>query len=169
MDDAEVREWIRYACDSCGRPEVADEVTIVWSNRMTQVIGVAERSLDHTGFRVKLSVKLFARATHQEQYETIIHETAHILDYYINGVTKPHGPGWAALMVQCGIEPEVYHCVNVDGLTRNYIYTCPNNCHVFKLSTRRHNAMRRVGGRPRICLTCREKLTWTGKVEEPRT
>jgi predicted SprT family Zn-dependent metalloprotease len=77
-----------------------------------------------------------------------------------------HGPGWARLMRLCGLEPTVYSRVDGSGLTRKFIYACPNGCHDFKLSTRKHNSILR--GRGRICNTCRSPISWTGRTEEPR-
>lgn len=163
MTDNEVREWIEYACDSCGRPDINNRIDILWSSRMTRSIGMAGGKRGE--FHIKLSTKLFARATHEEQYETVIHEVCHILNYFINGRANGHDACWVDIMDKCGIKPEVYHCVDTSGLTRKFIYACPNDCHDFKLSTRKHNASQR--GRGRICDTCKCRLSWTGKVEEP--
>jgi SprT protein len=118
------------------------------------------------GYRVKLSTKLFARVDEEEQRDTVIHEVCHAIDGYLNQRRMSHGEGWKTAMRLAGQEPRrVVHNVSTEGLVKRFLYTCPNNCHKFKMSTRMHNQIAK--GQKRICVTCKNPLSFSGRVEEP--
>jgi len=160
MTNSEVWDWIRFACDCNGCPEVAGRIKLVWSNRMTSSMGIASKKPFNDYYELKLSVKLFARASEEEKRQTIIHEACHIIDGIINRVKMSHGAGWAACMRRADCKPEVYHSVSNAGLNRRFVYTCACG-QVYKLSSRMHNSINR--GRYRVCRSCRGRLQYTGR------
>ena len=172
MRDEEVREWIGFACDCNGCPELVDRIYFDWSNRMTRAMGKAGRAgyVERNGsavrmWKIKLSVGLFGNAGRDDRYETIVHEVCHVIDDYLhNGwerIEDGHGPRWRAIMRKCGIAPRRYHNVSREGLVKRHLYTC--DCgNEFKLSTRMHNSVRR--GRRRTCRRCRGYIKYTGKI-----
>jgi predicted SprT family Zn-dependent metalloprotease len=169
MADQEVRDWIRFACDCNGCPALADRIDIEWSNRMTRAMGrIGRNGYEDVGgrrWKMKLSVGLFGNASSEERYNTIIHETCHAIDDYINcgwcSELEGHGEPWRRIMRKCGIEPARYHRVSRSGLVMRHEYECPNGCDVFKLSTRMHNSVKR--GRHRVCRKCRSRIKYTGR------
>lgn len=132
----EVNSFIRFTCDTCEVSELYDKIFWEWNNRFTNRMGdaiykafpVKYKSYDLiTGVsrwekrgRIRLSTKLFNRASVEVQRETVIHEACHIVDAYLDNpychVTKGHGPTWQALCHKCGIKPDRYHCVPRGGL-----------------------------------------------------
>jgi SprT protein len=162
MTNSEVWEWIRFACDCHGRPDIVDRIQLEWSNRMTNAMGRASRKGWETDYTIKLSTKLFARASDAEKRQTVIHEACHIIDAIINDVRMSHGPSWKDCMRRADCEPLRCHSVSNAGLVKAYHYTCPNGCHEFMLSARMHNSVLR--GKHRICKTCKSRISWNGRV-----
>lgn len=164
----EIREWIRFACECNGCPELADNIRVVWSNQLKRTMGNCGRDRQ-SGFGrfwlIKLSVPIFECASDEERYKVIVHEACHAIDDYINGEFDPiangHGPKWQRIMRNCGIEPERYHYVDTSGLVNKHVYVCPNCDKEFRLSTRLHNQVR--SGRYRICPKCKEIIVYTGR------
>ena len=167
MPLVEIREWIRFACECNGCPEIADNIRIVWSNRLKRSMGNCGRDRQSglgRSWRIKLSVPIFERAGSEERYKVIVHEACHAIDDYINGRMDPiangHGPKWQRIMRNCGIEPERYHSIDTSGLVNKHVYVCPNCDKEFRLSTRLHNSSMR--GRRRICIKCNVVIRYTG-------
>lgn len=169
MADQEVRDWIKFACDCNNCPALADRIDIEWSNRMTRAMGrIGRNGYEDVGgrrWKMKLSVGLFGNASSEERYNTIIHEACHAIDDYINAgwcsELEGHGEPWRRVMRKCGIEPARFHRVSREGLVMRHEYECPNGCHVYKLSTRLHNQVRR--GRHRLCSKCKTRINYTGR------
>jgi len=105
MTNKTVREIIRETCESNDCPEVVDLVWFEWSNRMTATMG-SVRGINLKGYQVKLSTKLFARASKDEQRDTVIHEVCHAIDDYLNqrgdntrgGLEDRHASCWSGTM-----------------------------------------------------------------------
>jgi predicted SprT family Zn-dependent metalloprotease len=162
MTNKTVREIIRETCESNDCPEVVDLVWFEWSNRMTSTMGSVSGG-PTKGYRVKLSTKLFARADEEEQRDTVIHEVCHAIDNYLNQRGMTHGEDWKIAMRLAGREPCRLHDVSIEGLVKRFLYTCPDNCHKFKISTRMHNQIAK--GQERICVTCKGDLSFSGRIE----
>lgn len=158
MNTSEVKQWIKKACEQNGVPDLADEIKIQWSNKMTSSIGIARKSLEDD-YTIKLSNKLFARATQQQRIETVVHEACHCIDSELTGARMSHGEGWRKCMLECRFDPQRCHKVNTDGLNTRWIYKC--NCKDFELSTRMHNSIKR--GKRRYCKACKGFLTFVRK------
>lgn len=162
MQAEKISELIQFACDKNGRPDIAAMITVSWSNRMTVTMGRVSRSRSENAYAIKLSTKLFARATPEQQRQTVIHETCHVIDAVINREWG-HGSGWKSVMRCAGVEAKVHHEVSSEGLVKDFVYECPSKCHDFRLSTRMHNGM--VRGDRRTCKTCGGFISFTGQVK----
>ncbi len=84
-----------------GIPDVAAQVTVQFSSRMTRSLGrcYPERRL------IRLSERLI-QGPESILREALCHEFAHIAVHELNGGrSKPHGPRWAELMRAAGFEP----------------------------------------------------------------
>lgn len=130
-----VRSWIEFVCESCGVPELK-QTEFEFSNHMSKTMGIA-----FGNGKIKLSTKLFKRATETEKRNTVIHEMCHIVAWNKYGPhIKHHGKEWQGLMIACGLVPNIYHNVDTKGLgnkVKRYVYkcSCRNGCRV---STKRH-------------------------------
>jgi len=160
MTNNEVREWIQYACDCNGRPDIAASIKLVWSNRMTKSMGIAAKR--GGAYTIKLSAKLFGRATCEQRRDTVIHEACHVIDGIVNKVRMSHGRGWKACMVSADCEPSRYHTVSTAGLVRRFVYTCRCDT-VFRVTPNMHSKITR--GSCRVCKKCKGVIEYTGKVE----
>ena len=80
--------------------------SIPWefSNSMTKAAGYAYHRGD-----MKFSAKIFAEMTKEERYNTIAHETAHVIQNTLYKNSKPHGPEWKSIMIDLGYVPKIYH------------------------------------------------------------
>jgi len=172
MNIQEAREWTRYTFETLDCPELIDATKIEFNNRMTVAMGTAQyfknkRSYSYDGetrcttFKnqglIKLSRKLFDRASEKDQIETVIHEACHIVDRHLNNPrckkTEGHGPTWKALMEKCGIEPKRYHHVCNKGLrkkTRVHL-ECTVCNHLYKITKHRWSR----GGRSTSSWRCK--------------
>jgi predicted SprT family Zn-dependent metalloprotease len=112
---------------------------------------------------IKLSIPLFGRGSYDECVQTVVHEACHLIDEYVNHVRMSHGATWKACMGRAGYPADRCHSVCNKGLTKRFVYTCPNGCKEYRLSTRLHNAIRR--GRNRVCSGCNTRVVWTGRRE----
>jgi len=165
MAHSEVREWVAYACECNNCPKLIGKIRVEWSNKLTRTMGICRQPGRVPYWRITLSAPIFARATTEERYNTIVHETCHAVEGFLFGYVDPqlegHGPKWRNAMRCCGIEPTRYHHVNTDGLRTRHAYVCPHCRKIFKLSTRLHNQVKR--GRHRLCPDCRVRVEYTGR------
>ena len=157
MNTKEVREWVHFACECCGCPELAWRIEIQWSKRMTRAMGYAQYKFGGM-YTVKFSVPIFDSATSEERYQTIVHETAHCIDHYQNKRPMSHGATWKQTMRKCGVEPLVYHSVNLAGLRKRHIYRCPQCGKRFNISNRMHHGILR--GKYRVCNSCKVRIVY---------
>lgn len=153
MDTNEVRTWITFACERNQIFNFAHKVNLKRSNRMTRSMGFAKTDGKGT-YSITLSNKLFERATKQQQIETVVHETCHIIDAKLTHKRMSHGDVWKKCMRLCGFEPRTYHDVDTTGLNKRWHYTC--DCRDFEISTRMHNQIEK--GRRRVCNRCKSYL-----------
>jgi SprT protein len=130
LDDRHIREWIRFACDCNGVPELAQVIVVEWNGRFTKRLGDAGYSSVTFRARIRLSIPLWPRATEEDRRETVIHETCHLIAFYKHGVVAAHGHEWRLAMKNCGVEPLRLHSVDRSGLARRQkrfiLLDCPN-------------------------------------------
>ena len=140
--------------------ELSGNIKVIWNNRMTRAMGKAtykRNYFDGNGHGlIHLSVPLFARASPEQQMETIVHELCHVVAIKQFGRHRYHGPIWKNFMWSCGY-PNASRCHTVDrtGLTTKYqaYCDCPNGVKVGPIVYRRLAA-----GTSYRCRTCKSSL-----------
>lgn len=128
MNLQEAMDLVADALKSLNRSDLLPHVRLEWNNRYTRCMGTYA---PNTG-KIELSQKLFARATVEQQRQTIIHELCHmVVDWMTYRAGKPrvppHGALWKRQMVLCGLKPARCHTVDRTGLRRSvtrYKITC---------------------------------------------
>jgi predicted metal-dependent hydrolase len=94
-----LRDW----CHLWGIEEMAPEISVEFSSRMTRSLGrcYADRKL----IRIAQFVREESDALVQE---VLCHEAAHIAAHHLYGSSiRPHGPEWKSLMLKAGYPPSV--------------------------------------------------------------
>lgn len=153
MDTNTALQIVKFAFEKNGIGQCAGIVWLEWSNRMTKAMGSAiirKRAAKLDGgptHIIKLSTKLFARATPEQQRQTVIHEACHIIDSLKNEKPMSHGSTWRACMRACGAAPERCHSVDTTGLTKRHLWVCAKCGQEHQVTPRLHNKMqtRRLG------------------------
>ena len=172
-DRQKIREWIRFACDCNGVPELTQLIRVEWNGRFTLRLGDAHYSPISMRGRVRLSVPLWPRASTEVRMETVVHETCHIVvGYKYEYVAYPHGFEWKQAMRNCGVEPIRLHSVDRTGLIRRrrffILRDCPNEdierkC---RCTTREFNLLQK--GTQMWCKLCGLHLNQNSSIEEDR-
>lgn len=150
-------------------PEGNFNVFIVeWSDRYQTKFGTALYHPTHNSALIRISKKIWDRATEFEQKEVVWHEVCHIIDHYFLKTkgrvlwpsTVGHGHYWQALMLKVGLVPNRCHKVPVGDVT---VFCSNEKCvnHGRKVSITKHRATRWQNARKTSCSRCLEKLTFT--------
>ena len=164
-----IRQWIRYACECNGVPELAQVIQVEWKARFTRRMGDALYNPQTFNARIRLSVPLWSRASEEEHRETVIHESCHVIVGYRFGSVPSHGPEWKEAMTKCGLKPVPTHNVDRTGLSRRQrrfvLCGCPNE-EKCRIGVRHFNLLRR--GTELWCKKCGLKLDRNAVVEEER-
>ena len=127
----QIREWIDFACDTCGCPEMKHNIHFEFCGKLTQRLADATskwwvppgaapkdgRSRWKSG-RIRLSRVLWARCPEDEQKNTVIHEACHLICDHQGKTRGIHGAAWKAVMIQCGEKPERCHSIDRTGIRR---------------------------------------------------
>jgi predicted SprT family Zn-dependent metalloprotease len=161
MNSLDVQEYIAIACMLCGVEELTNRIRVAWSGRFTARMGDAR--WDHRlslGF-IRLSSRLWPKASHEEQLEVIAHEASHVIADYKFGGRQMHGTRWQQMMRLCGYQkPRRCHNVNFDEIRarrrwRRLVATCgcPNGILISPIIARHLQ-----GGAAYACRTCRQPL-----------
>ncbi|NBO62307.1 MAG: hypothetical protein EBU82_15390 [Flavobacteriia bacterium] len=82
------------------------------SDRLTRTAGLC---YVETG-EITLSGPYLQQYPHEMMTQILTHETAHYIDYCLNGWRKykrHHGKQWQAIMYNLGYEPEPYHSMEL--------------------------------------------------------
>jgi len=148
----QIHDWIDFALDRNEIGYLSNMIRVRWNKRFTRRFGDAVIAKDGLRGRIRLSPMIWERATSVDRRETIIHETCHIVAWHLHGTAiKPHGSEWQTAMNNCGIDPEIYHDINLDGINRFFVRECnkEERCYV---SRRKLGALRR--GQVLFCSIC---------------
>lgn len=153
----ESRTIIKWGCDRVGMSDVADNITVLFNDRMRTTMGRAWthygphqshhkpeyiqglNGQQQPGGLIAFCIKLYERVDAAERRRNILHELAHILaNLKANeGVTPgaeksvKHGPKWKAMMRLLGEKPTRCHNNDTNGLKRKqrrYRMYCPSRC-----------------------------------------
>lgn len=170
MEDCQkIKEWIRFACERNGVPELAQVVVVKWNPRFTYRLGDAIYNRTSMRARVRLSIPLWPRISEEERRETVIHEVCHCIVTYTHGfVPRPHGAAWKQAMRNCGVEPRRLHSIDRTGLSRRrrlfILNDCPNDMKC-RITIRQFNLVR---GTEMWCKVCGLHLNQNSAIEEDR-
>jgi SprT protein len=166
-DDQQIREWVRYACERNGCPELYPIIHVEWNTRFTRRLGDGLWSPTRLAGRIRLSIPLWGRASEQDRRETVIHEACHVIVEYKYGRVAPHGSEWRGAMLNCGVEPLRTHTVDRMGLVRRQrlfiLCDCPKEAKC-RIRIRHFNLIQR--GAEMSCKNCGLKLDREVVMEE---
>jgi len=98
-------QMIRFACNACDLPNLADKIHLGWSNGFTRALGKAGK---HKGqYRIRFAHRSWPSLTTEVKKNIIIHEACHIIVLEIHGSHEghPHGKKWQWYMHKCGENP----------------------------------------------------------------
>ena len=169
-DDQHIRQWVRYACERNEVPELAQMIVVEFNRRFTRRMGDGLYSPARMVGRIRLSIPLWERASEQDRKETVIHEACHIIAFYKDGNSAPHGSLWQQAMLNCGVEPLRTHAVDRTGLVRRQrlfvLCDCPKE-EKCRIGVRHFNLLRR--GAVLSCKICGLDLDRNASIEEERT
>ncbi len=152
---AQIREWIRFACE-------ANNVTtffqphIIWKKNYTWKMGSAH----YRKMVIALSVPLFERATVEEQRNTVIHEACHLIAIHQNnGIrVKSHGYEWQRCMRRAGLVPKRCHSIEPVGVAPN-VFVC--GCREHHVTKNKHTRIMKNIDKAEAayrCTTCKQPL-----------
>lgn len=154
---AEAEILIKWGCDLVGMGDVAENITLLFNNRMRTTMGRAWTNYGpktqytkpeyvqtlneqrERGGLICFCIKLYERVDSEERKRNILHELAHILaNLQANEGVKHgkersagHGPAWKQMMRRLGQEPRRCHDNDTNGLKRRqtrYQMFCPARC-----------------------------------------
>lgn len=158
----DVVEHVAIACMLCGADELIGRIRISWNGRFIARMGDARWDYRKGMGSIRLSLPLWAKASQEEQAETITHEACHIIaDYKFRG-RQMHGPRWREMMRLCGYQSaRRCHRVNLDEIrTRrrrrrlSAACGCPDGILISAVVARRVQT-----GAAYWCRTCGQRLT----------
>jgi len=159
---------VEYAFE-CNNVSVPDMLKTSFSGRMTRCMGYTYikysscfSSFNLIGAEIKLSKKLWERATPAERKNTVIHEACHVIQAVVDSdgyrrTKGGHGQKWKELMVNTGEEPEICHKVSTCGLERRqqrFTYCCA--CREHKITKTRVNKIKK--GAVYRCVKCKQEI-----------
>ncbi len=174
MEDCQkIKEWIRFACECNGVPELSQVILVEWNKRFTSRLGDAIYNRVSMRARIRLSTPLWSLATTADiRMETVVHETCHIVvDYKHRYAPRPHGSEWKEAMRNCGLKPLRLHTIDRTGLARRrrlfVLCDCPNQgieekC---RIGIRTYNNLVKKG-KEHWCKICGLHLNQNSSIEE---
>jgi predicted SprT family Zn-dependent metalloprotease len=155
MNLDQIQELVAYSLNEFN---LNDKVQVEFSNKMTKALGRCTYSRLTGQTTIKISTKLWERANDSERENTVIHESAHAVQFIQTG-SSDHGDKWKDIHTKIGGTPNQYHCVDRTGLVRKverHQFTCGCTIHTLTqtMATRRYNRYRCYG----ICRKCRKQI-----------
>lgn len=124
-----IKKWIDQACNDNFVPELSNKIDFEFNSRFTRKLGDACFFRNTGRGRIRLSGPLWERATDTQRYETVIHETCHVIvRYKFKHNIKPHGIEWKTAMMNCNVRPKRTHNVDRTGLKRKKVKYVISNC-----------------------------------------
>lgn len=105
LSHKQVLRWVKFACDTCEVPELFEDINVRYSKKMTATVGIAY--IYENEIALSIPFMEHPKYTKKDCIDTVIHETCHIIAYYLYGEEEEgHGELWQDLMRKCGHEPE---------------------------------------------------------------
>jgi SprT protein len=166
--------WVRFACERNGVPELAQAVVVEWNPRFTRRMGDGMYCPLTYRARIRLSLPLWPRCSEKDRRETVIHEACHVIVKYrfTFSLVKDHGAEGRQAMRNYGVEPLRTHTVDRSGLARRQrrliLLGCPNQgigqkC---RMRVREYNQVQQ--GAELYCKKCGILVTRDSPMEEDR-
>ena len=165
-------EWIKDAKETVACTfanfdlfNLVDQISVSFNGRFTCRAGDANYSKK----RIRLSSPLWPRMTEQDRYETIVHESCHIVVHHQSRnlpfySPKAHGQEWKRAMRKCALKPERTHNIDRTGLRQvKQRIQAFCNCDVPHEITL-NRATRIKKGSIYYCIKCNSLLRLQGKI-----
>lgn len=122
----QIREWIDFTLQQNGVSYLSNMIRVRWNKRFVKKFADAGYGRNPPRGIIRLSPRIWVRATETERRETIIHEACHLVCFHLNGTEiKPHGIEWRQAMVNCGVEPVRCHNIPLIGINHFHVRECP--------------------------------------------
>ncbi len=122
----QIREWIDFALDRNDVGYLSNMIRVRWNKRFIRKFADAMFGKSPPRGIIRLSPRIWERATETERRETIIHETCHVVAFHLHGIEiKPHGAEWKEAMANCGVEPVRCHNIPLVGIALFPVLGCP--------------------------------------------
>ena len=115
VEDRQIREWIRFACECNQVIELSQVIVVEWNRRFTRRLGDGGYNPVNHRARIRLSTPLWPRAPDQDRKETVLHEACHIIVGFKHGYVAAHGAEWREAMKNCEVPPLRTHSVVAKG------------------------------------------------------
>jgi len=125
-DSEMIRDWLDFALDCNDVSYLSSMIRVRWNKRfLTKFADAGYGSCPPRG-RIRISPRIWVRASETERRETIIHEACHIVAFHLHGIEiRPHGIEWRQAMGNCGIEPVRCHNIPLIGINHFHVRECP--------------------------------------------
>jgi len=155
----QMAEWLLFAADKTNSRDLAEKVSIEWSNKMISARGLAFMSR----FHLKFSVALMGRSSLDEQRQCMVHEFCHIVAYH-KYRDAGHGRYWQMCMRQCGLVPHRCHKIDNTDLKRTVKrFEAKCSCMTHQVT---HVVQKKVlNGAKYTCRKCRTTIVLTGAMQ----
>lgn len=158
----EISDLIKETCEKANAANLFEKITWSYNKRLTGVLGRAW-SRNH----IEFSTKIFDLIEPEERRDTIIHETCHLIAWFLYGYEiSAHGKEWKRLMVKTDGRPLRCAAKPIPGLDklrrkiRRYAFECA--CKGWMLTPKFFACYTK--GQKIGCPRCRTELTLTSMV-----
>ncbi len=153
-----ISETINFVRETLGYPN--QPIHVEFNSRFTRRMGDA--NVVYGIGIIRLSRKLWDRASEEQKREVIIHEACHVIqrvrDMERGCRSSAHGEHWKSLMRKCGVRPNRCHTVDRTGLVKTYPVRC--SCGVNSVGKTVYRRLRE--GTQYRCCKCNDKIEPAG-------
>ena len=156
------KQIVREVLEKCECESIFPQIIISFNSRFTRRMGYY-KGTDRKKY-IFLSAKLWPYASEEQRKQTIVHETIHAVTHHKYGVCN-HSGLWVRLMELCGVNPHVYHDVDVSAFKRKSskktVFECNCSSGIIMGPTR---TKRIKQGYTYVCTRCNSKIDYTNKI-----
>jgi len=122
----QIHEWIEFALERNDVGYLSNMIRVRWNKRFITKFADAGYGACPPRGRIRISPRIWERATQEQRRETVVHEACHIIAYHLHGLAiKPHGIEWQQAMANCGAEPVRCHNIPLIGINHFHVRECP--------------------------------------------
>jgi len=152
----EMKDIVKQCCFMCHCPELYPMIRMSFNNRLKTSAGRAWKQR-YNIYMMDFSPAIWKHAPHQENINTVIHETCHLIDFYKNGDSN-HGPNWRMYMRACGVTPKRTHSILIPEVKKKrkviVCQDCNGRCVMGPIVYKKFITKQQI----RICPRCRKRL-----------